>query len=685
MAGILGRSPATDEDVVAVTGEIAALEPPPLWSERSGLEAIARSIGRERLLRELEAPPARRLGAARLLLLVGERQWIRPVAALAADPIEEVRALAGTAAGLLDRPEVSGLDRLESRGEALVVAESAVEDELVAAVARALTDPSEAVRRQARTTMEMLPSPVVSDWVNRSLIHDDPETHLAAVVAEQLHVSDAATALVVRASRASIEERGPYLSALASLSIPPADLARMAVSVDLAHRASAVRLVWQAAGRPVLTFLLPMLEDPVGGVRTAVLESLAEADDPATAHEAARLLTSDSSAAVRASAVRALAQAPAETRAWALSSALADPDPDVRAIAVEILPRDAPGAMPMQLFDALLDDDERVWQASLRHLAALPDESLPVLWSAISTTPPEKRRALVEVLERMNGGRLVRLALRNARSPEPHERALAVEVAAHAGTEEATGIVLGALRDPDPGVRRAAASALSSLRTPGAVPALQRTLSDPQADVRVAAARALGLIDDDGVPAVLISALRDPEVRVRQMAGDALTRWRSPAVAKRLAAALSAPDLRRSAATVLERMDQAAVEPLTEAVVNGDPDARSAAAEVLERITGTRPFVDRLASTDPDDRYRATEVLGAMGGPEAAEALLGVLSDPEVRIRTRATTLLGAIGERRAIRPLKRMLLSDPVPEVAAAAEAALRRLGSVSNVAEDD
>src|SRR5207244_1737144 len=83
---------------------------------------------------------------------------------------------------------------------------------------------------------------------------------------------------------------------------------------------------------------------PGGAVSTAALGSLAEADEPGTAHEAARLLTSDSSAAVRASAVRALAQAPAETRAWALSSALADPDPDVRAIAVEILPRDAPGA-----------------------------------------------------------------------------------------------------------------------------------------------------------------------------------------------------------------------------------------------------------------------------------------------------------------------------------------------------
>jgi HEAT repeat protein len=155
-------------------------------------------------------------------------------------------------------------------------------------------------------------------------------------------------------------------------------------------------------------------------------------------------------------------------------------------------------------------------------------------------------------------------------------------------------------------------------------------------------------------------------------------------VARQLAAALSAPDLRRAASEVLERMGQAAVEPLVEVVVTADPDARSQAADVLERLVGARPFVDRLGSTDPDERHRATEVLGSMAVPEAAEALLGALGDPEVRIRSRAATLLGAMGERRAIRPLKRMLLSDPVPEVAAAAEAALRTLGSVTDSDED-
>jgi len=162
------------------------------------------------------------------------------------------------------------------------------------------------------------------------------------------------------------------------------------------------------------------------------------------------------------------------------------------------------------------------------------------------------------------------------------------------------------------------------------------------------------------------------------MATDALTRWRSPAVARRLGEALSAPDLRRAVATVLEQMGHAAVEPLVAAVVTGDAETRGTAAAVLDKVVGSGPFVERLGSTDPEDRLRATEVLGALGGAEAVEALLGALGDPEVRVRVRAVRLLAASGDPRALRPLKRMLLSDPVPEVAAAAEEALQVLGSL-------
>src|SRR5439155_2132679 len=171
---------------------------------------------------------------------------------------------------------------------------------------------------------------------------------------------------------------------------------------------------------------------------------------------------------------------------------------------------------------------------------------------------------------------------------------------------------------------------------------------------------------------------------VRDMAAEALTRWHSSSVARRLAAALSSADLRRPAGRILEQMGATAVEPLVEVATGPDVEAAAAAGSVLERLTGVDPFVAGLSSLDPAERLRSTSVLGAIGGANAVTGLLAALGDPEVRVRVRAASLLGALGDSPAIRPLRRAFLTDPVGEVAAAAEAALRLLGSVVPAPDD-
>jgi HEAT repeat protein len=270
------------------------------------------------------------------------------------------------------------------------------------------------------------------------------------------------------------------------------------------------------------------------------------------------------------------------------------------------------------------------------------------------------------------------LATLHARAPSSEDRTLAVELAARAGSAEASSLVVAALQDPDPAVRRTAASAMATLRATAAVPALSRSLSDPQAEVRVEAIRALGVIDDDTVPAVLIGALRDPEVRVREMAADALARWHSPAVAKRLAAALASPDVRRAASEVLSKMGSMAVQALAEVATGDQPEAAKAAGQLLDQIAGPGPFIERLSSIEPDERLQAVLVLAALGGPSACEAMLPALSDPDVRVRSRAASALGTLGYLPALKQLRRMFLTDPVASAAGAAEDALRRLGAV-------
>ena len=59
--------------------------------------------------------------------------------------------------------------------------------------------------------------------------------------------------------------------------------------------------------------------------------------------------------------------------------------------------------------------------------------------------------------------------------------------------------------------------------------------------------------------------------------------------------------------------------------------------------------------------------------------------DPDVRIRCRAASILGRLGDPTSVPPLKRMFLSDPVSEAVRAAQSALRALGSVPEEGEAD
>jgi HEAT repeat protein len=679
-------------DLRALLTGIAGMDPPPLRGERPGLEAIAHALGIERLRAQLGGSEPERLGAARLLLAQASPTALRSVSGLSADPSDEVRRAAAAASHLLGqyrgtaRPDPpSGAPPATEASATSTPHADAGEPDLMSALARALADPEPAVRTQAASALERLPRGMVANWAFEILEGGSADAAArAAGVAEHLRIRPVAEVLLKRASGSPVDGRAPYLGALSALGVEPADLAGLVRGVDPSHRQEAVRLAWQIGGRAVLPFLRSLLEDTAGPVRMAVMEVLAESGEAAAVEIAEGLLANDSSAAVRATAVYTLARSAPHTRLAALSRALSDPDPDVRATAVEALPRGSAADLMDLLLPALQDPDDRVWRASLRHLAALPDHELPLLWSALRESPLPKQEELLRSIERNDPDRLAALALQNVHSADSADRVLATELAARAGTPESTAAVVAALSDPDPLVRRTAAAEMTTLRSPAAVGALTRSLADPQPDVRVEAVRALGMIDDDGVPPVLMAALKDPELRVREMAAEALMRWHSPAVARQLAAALSSPDLRRPAGDVLFGMGQAAVEPLIDVATGDDPEAAAVAGELLERITGASTFATNLSSVDPGQRLRAVQVLGAIGGAVAADALLDALSDPDVRIRSRAATLLGAMGESRAVKPLRRMFLSDPVSEVAAAAESALRILGSVPQTSGD-
>jgi len=428
----------------------------------------------------------------------------------------------------------------------------------------------------------------------------------------------------------------------------------------------------------VLDAVASAAADTAGAVRAAALEILAESADPRAVTVALRALEEDSSAMVRAVAAALLAHVGGPGRAAALGRAVEDPDPDVRATAVDALPIDVAPDVLAVLHRALKDPDERVWRPALIRVIRSDRGDLAGTWMAIRDSEPRKRRELIRAVEGAGEDQVARLGLRYAEAPDWADRALAIEVLARARTPASIQAILDALEDPDPVVRRAAAGALRSVRTVRAVSALSQALGDPAPDVRMEVVRALSLIDDDRVLDPLVGALKDPAMSVREVAADALARWRSPGVARRLAAALRTPELRRPAGALLERMGLTAVEPLVEVITGQDHEVAAVAGALLSRIAGAETFVTRLSSRDRSVRRTAVEVLGAIGGPTSSEALITALGDPDPEVRVRVAALLGELADPRALEPLKRAYLADPVPEVATAAEDALRRLGGM-------
>ena len=674
-----------DESLDALLAAVAGLESPPIGEERFGFADLARTIGSSRLIGALTLPDDRRLAGVRLLLEEGSTESLRAIAELGTDPLDEVRAAAANAGNqlaVIPFPKVPLPDTDEEQATPEAVFESpteahpaGVEREVIAGLARALEDPDEGVRERAERALGAVDREWLVAWTKETLrAGDERDAGAAAGVTEVESLQEVAGDLLQRAALARPEDRGPLIGALSSLELDGSELVALASAIDAANRPEAVRLLWQVAGRGVLSPLRTMLEDPAGPVRVAALEVFGGSGDPSGIEAARGALEGDSSPVVRATAIRVISRAGRDERRESLARVLVDPDPDVRATAVELLPQGMGGEAGDLLLQAIGDEDDRVWQPAMRHLVALPDGDLSVLWKAIRDAPEDRRDNLVSLLERTGRDRLAVVASEHLGSAEPSDRMLAVSLASRAGTARSMEGIIGALADPSPAVRRAAAAILALHRSPEAIPALGSAMNDPDAGVREEAIRTISGFDDESVLDPLVEALKDPEPRVREVAGDALLRWSSPAVARRLVVALTSSELRGPASELLARIGTSALDPLLR-LLRGDPGTAAAVGETLERLVTPSALVERLGSMDPAERLSAVEALGAMGGLEAVEGLTRALSDPKEEIRVRALQRLGDLRDPRAIDAVERAARGDPVPEVVAAAEEALRRI----------
>jgi HEAT repeat protein len=251
--------------------------------------------------------------------------------------------------------------------------------------------------------------------------------------------------------------------------------------------------------------------------------------------------------------------------------------------------------------------------------------------------------------------------------------------------------ILAALESEDALVRASAARQLGLARPMGVWNELLAALDDPDPTVSLAAGDALGRIDDPAAVPGLLIAVEHPSEQVRLGAARALGMMGVEAAVEPLRAML----LRGQGAEVGiagEALGQIgspeAIDALLTALADPQPTARwHAAMAALEKMgePAVVPLVAMVDSQDADARRSATQALGWIGSPSATDALAKALGDDDdAAVRSQAAWALGEIGDPAARRALERAQRRDPEAEVQVAAERALTRLPEQPEAAGD-
>jgi len=269
---------------------------------------------------------------------------------------------------------------------------------------------------------------------------------------------------------------------------------------------------------------------------------------------------------------------------------------------------------------------------------------------------------------------------------EVAERVAAAAALAGVDDPRAVEALTRGLSDPIDQVRIASAEALAATAPPDAIPALAASLKeDDNWRVRRAAAAALSNIATPATADPLAGALFDEQPVVRDAAAVGLAKLGGE-VLPRLVEAASHPDpsLRAAAVTALGGLASRGVEgaepPIVAAVADTDTGVQLAAARGLGSATGrdAREALITLVE-DPDTpataRKAAIESLGQHRAPAAVETLSAILGGRRTADAVLAARALGAMGGTDAASALVPGLQSRD-RETREAAVAALRAIG---------
>ena len=333
-----------------------------------------------------------------------------------------------------------------------------------------------------------------------------------------------------------------------------------------------------------------------------------------------------------------------------------------------------------RLIAQLADSTKR--DNAAKELIKLGADSVPPLIDALQAQDPNLILTLQHILVRISSA--TPMLTKTLATAHPIVRGRVAEVFGMSKDKSAVPALLDVLQGEYFTVRSRAALALGNIGDASVIPALLPLLKDAEGEVRSAACVAIAKFRDpstfDDITNILLD---DSLIEVRQSAARALGETKHPAAIPFLMEALRDSSWwfeREQAAadllTAIEKMGPTVVEPLIEALGDKEGTVRKYAASVLGRLGDPRA-IEELGMTLYDLHNEvgkaAAEALAKFGAP-TVNIFIEALSHPEAAIRENSVVALSKIHEARIV-PVLIEMLRDPERTVKMQAMQALGEL----------
>lgn len=341
-----------------------------------------------------------------------------------------------------------------------------------------------------------------------------------------------------------------------------------------------------------------------------------------------------------------------------LVSALATPDPKLRAALIRTLDWIGDEKSVMACLPHIQDEDEEVRHQAIMALDNLVESEAveDALLKMLSGPSPETTALLVEIMGKSGSPALPEKLISLLDADCEKAGHAAVKILGKLKSRQAAGPLTALLDDENGETRAEALRALCNI-TDGNVSLslLWESLSDESVLVRKAVAECMGRGHMRDSSSILFRLLQDGEPEVRFTAIESLVKVGGPEEIKDITERFMElkPPLKLTLVRSMSNIrDKYVTDFLMGLVKSGEADLKRAAIDSLAEIKERRAVPDILVALDDPDwvvRSRAVRALGLMGDHQGLNHIVKKLDEEEALIQKEAIIALGRLGNPQAV------------------------------------